>query len=194
MFAWRQPDTHRLNCILARDERRQFSYAQVGWSLEAAAPDGAFVNKGGTWLERGEAVFDRARQVLAAWQMFPGSWLRAYARETVVAPGNVVATVARFASLWVVNTCRVVYVHEGRSEGLESLAIGYGTLEGHLMRGEERFRVTWDRRDDGVRYDVWSFSWPDRCLARCGVPLIRRLQRRFAVESPRAMQAAIGSA
>jgi hypothetical protein len=61
------------------------------------------------------------------------------------------------------------------------------------MRGEERFRVSWDHGDDSVRYDLWSFSWPQRWMACCALPLIRRLQRRFAMESPAAMQAAISS-
>jgi uncharacterized protein (UPF0548 family) len=191
MFALRRPRPDRLNRILAAHERRQFSYAQVGWSLNAAAPQGAFVNRGEALLGHGEAAFRQARQALAEWRMFPSRWLRACTRETDVSVGNVVATLARYAGLWVVNTCRVVYVDEGDSNGVESLAIGYGTLRGHLMRGEERFRVSWDHRDDSVRYDVWSFSWPERWMARCALPLIRRLQRRFAVESPAAMQAAI---
>jgi uncharacterized protein (UPF0548 family) len=191
MFALRRPDSNRLDAILAAYEQRQYSYDQVGWSRSATAPAGAFVNRGEAFLGQGESVFLRARQTLAQWQMFPTDWIRAYTREPAVAAGNVVATVARCAGLWAVNACRVVYVDDIRRDAVESLAIGYGTLRGHLMRGEERFRVSWDHRDDAVRYDVWSFSWPDRFAARCALPLIRRIQRRFAKESPVAMQKAI---
>jgi uncharacterized protein (UPF0548 family) len=193
MFALRNPRPHDLDRILAAHERGQLSYAQVGWSLKAAAPDGAFINQGGIVLGHGEAAFHRARGALAAWRMFPGGWLRAYTRETEVAAGNVVATVARYAGLWVVNACRVVYVNDDESDGVPSLSIGYGTLDGHLMRGEERFRVSWCRRDDSVRYDVWSFSWPQRWIARAALPLIRRVQRRFAIASPAAMQSAMSA-
>jgi uncharacterized protein (UPF0548 family) len=85
----------------------------------------------------------------------------------------------------------VIYVQEDRGE-VDSLAIGYGTLDGHLMAGEERFRVSWRHQDDSVWYDVWSFSWPQRWIARCAIPLIRRVQRRFAVDSPTALKTAIG--
>jgi uncharacterized protein (UPF0548 family) len=84
----------------------------------------------------------------------------------------------------------VVYVQDDRGE-VESLSIGYGTLDGHLMGGEERFRVLWRHQDDSVWYDVWSFSWPRRWIARGALPLIRRIQRRFAVDSPAAMKNAI---
>ncbi len=57
----------------------------------------------------------------------------------------------------------------------------------HAERGEERFTVEW-RRDDGlVHYDLYAFSRPNNLLARIGYPLARRLQRRFAGDSLRAM-------
>jgi uncharacterized protein (UPF0548 family) len=190
MFALRDPRPDDLNRLLAVHERRQLSYSQVGWSLDARAPKGAFVNQCRCRLGEGATEYEQARKALRMWRMFPGGWLRAYTHDPQVAPGNVVATVARCAGLWVVNTCRVVYVQDELSEW-ECFAIGYGTLAGHLMRGEERFRVSWDHRDNSVWYDVWSFSWPQRWIARCALPLIRGLQRRFAAESPAAMQAAI---
>src|SRR5689334_552631 len=112
MFALRDPTCCRLDRFLAAQERRKLSYPQVGQSLHAVAPAGAFINEGRALLGQGEATYGQARQALAAWRMFPGGWLRAYAREADTKPGNVVATVARSAGLWVVNTCRIVYVYE----------------------------------------------------------------------------------
>jgi uncharacterized protein (UPF0548 family) len=190
MFSLRTPRTDDLDRILATQERRPFSYPQVGWSLTTRAPEGAFMNQGSALLGRGQDTYQRARVALTNWRMFP-PWIRLHARERDVAPGNVVLTVARCAGLWAINACRVIYVHEDRGE-VDSLAIGYGTLDGHLMAGEERFRVSWRHQDDAVWYDVWSFSWPQRWIASCAIPLIRRVKRRFAVDSPTALKTAIG--
>jgi uncharacterized protein (UPF0548 family) len=187
MLALRTPRPDALDRILAAQERRPLSYSQVGWSLTARAPEGAFINEARSLLGAGQETYEKARAALASWRMFP-PWIRLHTREHRIEPGNVVLTVARYG-LWAINACRVIYVHEERGD-VDSLAIGYGTLDGHLMRGEERFRVSWRREDDAVWYDVWSFSWPHGWIARCALPAIRKIQRRFALESPAAMKVA----
>src|SRR5438093_1255276 len=104
MFALHNPNPRRLDRLLAAHERRQLSYPQVGRSLHALAPDGAFINQSRTLLGHGAITYVRARRALAAWRMFAGGWLQAYTREADVAVGNVVATVARCGALWAVNT------------------------------------------------------------------------------------------
>ena len=68
----------------------------------------------------------------------------------------------------------------------------YGTLPDHAEKGEERFSVEWHHEDNSVWYDILAFSRPNHPLARLGLPLTRRLQRRFARDSKRAMVAAAG--
>ena len=60
------------------------------------------------------------------------------------------------------------------------------------MRGEERFTVDWDRRDDRVRYEVASYSRPAALRTRVALPIVRRLQRRFVRESCEALTRATG--
>jgi uncharacterized protein (UPF0548 family) len=55
---------------------------------------------------------------------------------------------------------------------------------------EERFTVEWHAMDDGVWYDLYALSRPGHALVRLAYPFARRLQRRFARDSKRAMMAA----
>ena len=86
--------------------------------------------------------------------------------------------------------CRVVQVVEERGP-VEEYAFSYGTLPGHLLDGEERFAVRWDRRDDSVWYDLLAFSRPSSVVSQLAYPMIRRAQRRFAPDSLRAMARAV---
>jgi uncharacterized protein (UPF0548 family) len=68
----------------------------------------------------------------------------------------------------------------------------YRTLDGHPMRGEERFTV--DLGDDGtVWYDVSSISRPDHPAVWLLLPAVRRMQRRFAGDSAEAMRSAVSA-
>src|SRR5262249_800616 len=68
------------------------------------------------------------------------------------------------------------------------------TLPEHAESGEERFTVEWHEADAAVWYDILAFSRPQQLLARCGYPIARRLQKRFARDSAAAMQRAVGTA
>ena len=83
---------------------------------------------------------------------------------------------------------------EQRNAFIEQLRARLAALPGVVAVGvfkdnyrEERFTVEWNRADDSVWYDLWSFSRPGHPLARLAGPYVRRLQRRFAEDSLRAM-------
>src|SRR5262249_25102117 len=96
---------------------------------------------------------------------------------------------ARYAVLYWLNACRVVYRVEEK-DVTQRYGFAYGTLEEHAECGEERFTVEWNGETDEVHYDLLAFSRPHQLLVRLGRPLARRLQRRFAIDSMRAMVAA----
>jgi hypothetical protein len=83
--------------------------------------------------------------------------------------------------------CRIVYV----VDEADRFGFAYGTLPAHAETGEERFTVEWDEQDDAVWYDILAFSLPQQLLARLGYPFARRLQKRFARDSPAAMLRAV---
>ena len=76
-------------------------------------------------------------------------------------------------------------------EALRRYGFAFGTLPGHVEQGEERFTVEWQGEDDSVWYEVFAFARPAHPLARAGRPFVRLVQRRSAVDSFRAMAAAV---
>ena len=98
------------------------------------------------------------------------------------------ATVVSFGGLWFVNPCRVVY--SSLEEDPNVAAYAYGTLSGHVECGEERFSVSYSGATGEVRYVIAAFSRPAIVLTKLAYPLVRRIQRRFAVHSARALSQA----
>ena len=95
-------------------------------------------------------------------------------------------------SLWragLIRGARIVYVEDEPRRR----AFAYGTLPSHAERGEERFAVEWGA-DDGVAYELRSFSRPRLLAARLAYPVTRALQRRFVEDSLAAMGAAVRGA
>lgn len=92
------------------------------------------------------------------------------------------------SSRYAVDSYRVRYVDR---EEEHRYGFAYGTLPGHAERGEERFGILRDRRDNSVYYEVLAFSRPNHPLSHAGYPVARTLQRRFALDSKQAMVAAV---
>ena len=124
--------------------------------------------------------------------MFELGWLHLYWPSASLEAGSTVAVlVCAFGVYWL-NACRIVYVFDEEAP-VRRFGFANGTLSEHSEQGEERFSVEWHPGDDSVWYDILAFSRPNHWLARAGYPLSRRLQHRFATESMRAMQSAVGS-
>ena len=100
--------------------------------------------------------------------------------------------------VWALNPCRVTSVRKDKylSE------IAFSTLSGHLIAGEERFRVILDPHDD-VYFSLFSFtkgasSGPGvlglggGLLGRIVMPLIRPLQKSFFTNQLREMNSLMG--
>src|SRR6185436_6673895 len=77
---------------------------------------------------------------------------------------------------------------ETEAAGIRRFGFAYGTLPDHIERGEERFLIEWDRKDDSVWYDILAFSQPRHPLVRLGAPVARLMQKRFARDSISAMR------
>jgi uncharacterized protein (UPF0548 family) len=83
-------------------------------------------------------------------------------------------------------------VYKDEEPSFKRYGFAVGTLPDHVERGEERFAVEWHEADDAVYYEVFAFSRPAHPLVKATQPLARRIQRRFAVDSLRSMQVAVG--
>lgn len=191
MWSLSPPSTGIITSFLQEQRELSLSYPEVGHSRDRS-PAGYAIDHNRVELGRGEADFAAACQALREWKMFPGPWTRIVPDTTPLEKGQVVAMIAHVYGLWWLNACRIVYTLD-ETAPVRWFGFAYGTLPGHVESGEERFSV--ELHPDGrVWYDLRAFSRPRYWPVRLAKPLVRSLQRRFAVESKLAMQRAVASA
>jgi uncharacterized protein (UPF0548 family) len=187
VWHFRRPGAARVSRYLDEQRGLPVTYGAVGATNGGAAPAGFVLDHNRQRLGRGEAVFARACEDLRRWRMFPAPWTVIEPEGAPIAKDEVIAVIIHVLGLWWMNAARIVYViDEPRRFGF-----AYGTLPGHVERGEERFLVEWLENDE-VWYDLRAFSRPRYWMVRLGKPIARRLQRRFARASKAAMAAPHG--
>jgi len=191
MLSLRKPTAETIREFLAGQAKLNFSYAAVG-ATATLPPVGYVVDHRRIKLGEGEAVYLRARLALERWNQFDLGWVLASPPQTPIAPGEVVAVVARQVGVWWLNACRIVYVID-EVEPMPRFGFAYGTLPDHAGAGEERFLVEWDRATGAVWYDILAFSKPHQLLPRLGYLYMRWVQKRFGKESAAAMVSAVAT-
>ena len=187
-----RPSEARIRRFLDRCRDLPYSYPDVGASL-GEPPAGYVLDHHRVRLGEGMEVFERAGAALCNWAMFRLGWIEVWPPAAPVEAGTIVALLARGLGVWSLFACRIVRVVEAHGP-VEASGFAYGTLPGHLLAGEESFTVSWDRATGSVWYDLRAVSRPAGLVGRCGYPFARRVQRRFAPDSLRAMARAIEGA
>jgi uncharacterized protein (UPF0548 family) len=193
----RKPDRAFVETFLAAQHDRTFSYPEVGATRDKL-PRGYFLDHRLTRLGTGREDFARACQALRGWEQYDIGWVELTHRDTPLEAGQTVAIVAGRLGLWTLNACRIVYAFDeqgvdlpdrrGDEQGsIDRFGFAYGTLTDHVERGEERFTIEWRHDDDSVWYDLLAFSWPNHFITQCGLPYVRRVQKRFAIDSAQAL-------
>ena len=191
MMTLRRPSDATIREYLAGRESLDYTYEPVG-ATATFPPAGYVVDHTRVRLGRGESAFLAAKAALVRWDQFGLGWVEAWPPGAPIRTGEVVASVARCLGVWWLNACRVVYVVD-ETGPISKFGFAYGTLPGHVESGEERFLIEWDKGDDGVWYDIVAFSRPNRFSARLGYPVVRRLQKRFGLDSAASMLQAVHS-
>ena len=187
MFFLRKPSELKVNSLLELWKQQPFNYSEQGTTRDGNIPAGYSINHAKVILGQGEDVFLSAQLALSHWRQFELSWSQICWPSTSITPGECVAVLARTMGSWALSPCRIVSVIE------EANRVGfiYGTVQGHPMKGEERFLVEHNSVTNEVSYEILSFSKPVQFLARMGVFYIRRVQKRFARDSTAAMLNAV---
>jgi uncharacterized protein (UPF0548 family) len=188
----RKPSDARIGRFLDDQRSLPFSYPEVGASRDGAPP-GYQVNQLRGRLGVGLETFARAVEALRAWKMYETGWTMLCWPDAPITGGTVVGVLGRHFGVWSLNACRILYVIEEEASLLKRYGFAFGTLPGHVERGEERFTVEWHRADDSVWYEVCAFARPAHPLGEMGPPFVRLVQRRFAAASLRAMAAAVNA-
>ncbi|CAD7696611.1 unnamed protein product [Ostreobium quekettii] len=135
----------------------------------------------------GSADFSVAKQLLQRWGHFQLPWTYVNS-ATPIRVGQGFCVTARAFVPWTCNPLKILYINsrlaDGTSRrGIQHFSIGGGTLKGHLIAGEERFAVEWNKQDDSVWYEIYSFSRPSHMLSYVGLPVLRFLQNAFVQQS-----------
>ena len=176
--------------FLQYQSKQPFSYEGIG-ATATTPPPGYTVDHNRVQLGHGVAVYQQACTALAQWEMFKLGWLQLCWPTTPITVGATVGVLAQVLGGHILNACRIVYTVDEEAATGARFGFAYGTLPGHVERGEERFLVEWHRHDDTVWYDILAFSQPKHWLVRLGYPVTRFFQKRFAQASKAAMWEAI---
>lgn len=192
MYSIHKPSRADLNAFLRNHDSASFTYSYVG-GTRGDAPVGFSVGRHRVLLGYGNDVYDRGKNALEQWQMFPPQFV------DLIWPGpievdRVVATLFYAPGFWTLNPCRIVYTIDDATstDGDRSKRFGfaYGTIGNHLACGEERFVVEHNLSNDTVSYEVYCFSRPAHWISKLAYPYLRIQQHRFRALSALAMQRA----
>lgn len=191
MFVLRRPTDARMNELLEQSAAAPLTYRDVGLTAQERSPRGFKPSHHRVLLGHGMECFRLACEALSQWQMLPG-YLERFPAMPALEEGEIVALRMRVPGIWIEMACRIVYTMDlVLPMGGLQYGFAYGTLPSHVQRGEERFLVEM-QGDDSVWYDLYSFSRPHSRLAWMALPIARAYQRRFGLDSCRAMRDAVG--
>ncbi|MCB0527446.1 MAG: DUF1990 domain-containing protein [Saprospiraceae bacterium] len=182
MLFLKEPAPATRRDFISSEEKRPFSYGEVGLSNTPDPVAGFDNDLNVASLGQGDRVWEAAKEAIRCWKMFPGGWANIWPDDTPIREGGVVTMAARVMGLWWLNSCRIVYVIDNDRQ----FGFAYGTLPGHVECGEELFLVERDG-SGAVQYSIRAFSRPRHWLARLGYPLARAYQRKFVRDSQRSM-------
>jgi uncharacterized protein (UPF0548 family) len=116
MFLLRRPLARDVEAFLTTSRQLPLSYNPIG--LAGQSPHDFDVDEQVVNVGQGDAAFERAKEALAGWKHFSLGWVELFPAQAAVAPGVVVAVLARHLGFWSLNGCRVVYLIGARNRSL----------------------------------------------------------------------------
>eukprot|EP01018_Ginkgo_biloba_P019481 Gb_00854 [translate_table: standard] len=177
------------------------------------AKGGYAINHVRVKLGSGLHTYEKGKQLLKGWRQFQLKWASVDS-GTCIKAGERFCVCTQELVPWVMLPLEILYVNDHKTSNdmhaspkydcaplvnvsnTSKLKAAYcfagGTLQGHLLAGEERFSVQWDD-DDNVWYEIVSFSRPAHFLSLVGLPYVRLKQKRFAQQSMQAMLKSISA-
>ena len=188
MLSLRKPSKEAIDRWLAVQEHRDLNYPEICATRESL-PGGYNIDRNSIKLGDGRVTYERAVDAIRGLRMWDFAWVQLCWPTTPIESGSVLATLTWQWGVWYLNACRIVYLIDEETSS-RRFGFAYGTIEGHVEHGEERFTVEW-REDDSVWYEIVAFSRPAHWLMILGYPLLRRLQKRFAADSLQAIVRAV---
>ncbi|GLJ24874.1 hypothetical protein SUGI_0475720 [Cryptomeria japonica] len=178
---------------------------------EELGKDGYTLSHSRVRIGSGLQAYQKGKQLLNKWGHFQLRWAWVES-STCIKVGQKFCVCSQELVPWILMPLQILYVNDHKSSndihpspsyntvGLRNVpnipnlkaiyCFGSGTLQGHLLAGEERFSVELDE-DDNVWYEILSFSRPAHVLSFVAQPYVCLKQKIFAQQSTQAMLKAI---
>lgn len=177
------PDAKTIQPILKKQSQLPYTYFEVNETKDSRLIKGFDNDHLKVKIGNGIHDFLLAKSLISNWMMMPDDWTVILPEKTPVLKDNTIVLMAKFIGLWWMNCSRIVYIKDEPRK----FAFAYGTLPGHMEKGEELFQVMMDEHEV-VWYEIKAFSKPRYWLTRLFYPVLRRLQARFRMDSAAQMQ------
>lgn len=171
-----------INSFLKKQATADYTYAELEGSKKESV-SGYDNDHNCCIIGSGEQKWEAAKEALRNWSQFPAPWTKILPERAPLKVGETVAVLFRIFGIWWINSARIVYVFDEPNH----FGFAYGTLKGHLEKGEECF---WIERDEAgtISYHIRAFSKPYYWFVKLTYPMARYYQRRFVQESMAHMQ------
>lgn len=157
------------------------------------AKDGFLLNHAKVLVGSGPDTYEKGKNALQTWRHFGMDWAFVDPKTPVQIGVKFCVCVKEFFP-WIMMPLQVVYVNESTKakKAVASFSFGSGTLQGHLLAGEERFSIELDENNQ-VWYEILSFSKPAHFLSVVGYPYALLRQKYFAQQSTGAVRKHLSS-
>ena len=126
-------------------------------------------------LGHGEELWAFAKTLVDTWGVYPQTDWLGLSEYPAVEPGAQVMVLVRMLGTWWTSPCRVVYVVDEP----DRYGFAYGTLEGHVERGEELFLMLREPATGEVFYEIRVMARAAHVLAKALPPVVSFMQARF---------------
>ncbi|XP_065855106.1 UPF0548 protein At2g17695-like [Euphorbia lathyris] len=195
-MCWARPSPEeQKNCLIKSsdfnyDTKYKGATAKSASSLKEdhqLAKDGFSLNHARVLVGSGLQAFEKGKSALQTWRHFGLNWAYVDPKTPIQSGQKFCVCVKEFLP-WVMMPLQVVYVQEShnKKKAMASFCFGGGTLQGHLLAGEERFSIEMDEKKQ-VWYEIVSISKPAHFLSFIGYPYVQFRQKVFAHQSTNAV-------
>ncbi|MBF0447659.1 MAG: DUF1990 domain-containing protein [Magnetococcales bacterium] len=188
MFSLKKPSYQEAEAFVLSQQNKSFTYPEVGETrLGPYAEHHPLFNRYRRVHRRflmGEGIetYERLKRAFLDWQMFALGWVELHRSNIPIEEKALVGIISQVMGVWSINVCRLIYTID-ETTPLIRFGLGYGTLPGHAIRGEERILIEFNPESGDVFYEIYSFSAESQLIARITAFRLRSLQDRFARES-----------
>ncbi|XP_057500852.1 UPF0548 protein At2g17695 isoform X2 [Actinidia eriantha] len=201
-LCWTRPSPkEQKDCIMKSgdfnyDSKHRGASAKPAYSLQEdkeLSKNGFLLNHARVLVGSGLETYEKGKTALQTWRHFGLDWAFVDPRTPIQSGAKFCVCVKEFFP-WLMMPLQVVYVNENKNakKAVASFGFGSGTLQGHLLGGEERFSIELDENNQ-VWYEILSFSKPAHFLSLIGYPYVHFRQKYFAHHSTESIKKHLSS-